>query len=136
MTFPLWKPLLQRYAILAIFRHPLSVARSLQRRDGFSLDKGVDLWRQYNERLLTLCAQEPDVYWCDFDSGPEQVLDVVRRLGERVGLQVNPQALDSYRPKLRTSDAHEEPTSEQVASLYARLQHQLTLSAGASAPDT
>src|SRR5438132_6905958 len=41
LTFPLWKPLLRNYTPVAIFRHPMSVARSLQRRDGFSLEKGV-----------------------------------------------------------------------------------------------
>jgi hypothetical protein len=121
LTFPVWKPLLQRYSILAIFRHPLSVAHSLQRRDGFALEKGIELWRQYNERLLELCAGEEEVYWCDFDAGPEHVVDVVQRLGQRVGLNVDQQVADSYLPKLRTSDAHEEPDSEQTRRIYARL---------------
>jgi hypothetical protein len=132
LTFPLWKPLLQRYSILAIIRHPLSVARSLQRRNGFSLEKGVDLWRQYNERLLMLCDQERQVYWCDFDSGPEHVVEVVQRLGEQVGLSVNQKAVDSYVPELRTSDADEEPPSERIRSLYAKLKRQITQSAGKS----
>jgi len=130
LTFPLWKPLLKRYSILAIFRHPMSVARSLQRRDGYSLEKGIRLWRHYNERLLTLCAQEQEVYWCDFDSGPEQVLQVVQRLGKQVGLTVNQQAVDSYSPQLRTSDAREEPPCEHARSLYAKLKGQFARFAG------
>jgi hypothetical protein len=134
LTFPLWKPLLHRHSILAIFRHPMSVAQSLQRRDGFSLEKGVELWCRYNESLLTLCAQEKEVYWCDFDLGPEHVVEVVQRLGKRVGLNVNQQAADSYRPNLRTSDAREDPASERGRNLYARLKRQITQHAGECVP--
>jgi hypothetical protein len=130
LTFPLWKPLLQRYSILAIFRHPMSVARSLQRRDGFPLEKGLDLWRQYNERLLTLCDQEKEVFWCDFDAGPKHVVEIVQRLGEQVGLTVNQKAVDSYLPELRTSDAQEEPACERIRRLHARLKAQIPCSAG------
>ncbi|MCX5951502.1 MAG: hypothetical protein NT158_10220, partial [Cyanobacteria bacterium] len=34
------------------FRHPLVVAQSLQHRNQYSLDKGLDLWRRYNRKLL------------------------------------------------------------------------------------
>ncbi|MEE4172989.1 MAG: hypothetical protein V2I57_01900 [Xanthomonadales bacterium] len=37
---------------LGIFRHPLPVAKSLQRRDDTSIEAGVALWCAYNERLL------------------------------------------------------------------------------------
>jgi hypothetical protein len=124
LTFPMWKPLLMRYFIVAIFRHPLSVARSLEHRDGFSLEKGLKLWSQYNERLLTLCEQEDNVYWCDFDQGPEHCAEIVRRLGDRVGLSVNEEAVQSYRPDLKNHDAREEPENEGIRKLYARLKSQ------------
>lgn len=55
---PLWQALLERlpahtHYLLAL-RHPLEVARSLQRRDGFSREKALLLWLDHNieaERL-------------------------------------------------------------------------------------
>ena len=38
--------------LTGIFRHPLLVAQSLQRRNGFSIMKGLDLWQVYNQRLI------------------------------------------------------------------------------------
>ena len=38
--------------IFACFRHPVSVAKSLAKRDGFSLAEGVRLAAEYNTRLL------------------------------------------------------------------------------------
>jgi len=37
LTFPLWKSMLRNYRIVAVFRHPMSVAKSLNKRDGFGI---------------------------------------------------------------------------------------------------
>lgn len=44
---------------LGIFRHPLPVAQSLQRRDDTSIETGIGLWCDYNERLLATLATTP-----------------------------------------------------------------------------
>jgi tetratricopeptide (TPR) repeat protein len=53
ITFPLWARCLplQELKILFVVRHPLSVARSLQTRNGMPLEKGFALWREYNDRI-------------------------------------------------------------------------------------
>ena len=38
--------------LIACFRKPSEVAASLQRRNGFSLEKGMKLTRTYNQRLI------------------------------------------------------------------------------------
>ncbi|MGE0431356.1 MAG: sulfotransferase family protein [Planctomycetota bacterium] len=38
--------------LVGSFREPMAVARSLQHRNGFPLATGLDLWLQYNQRLL------------------------------------------------------------------------------------
>ena len=43
ITWKVWEPLINEYCIVGIFRHPLSVAKSLEKRNGFSLDKSLDL---------------------------------------------------------------------------------------------
>lgn len=49
---PLWKSLLAEEDVtvryLLIFRHPMEVAQSLARRDGFSVDKALLLWLDHN----------------------------------------------------------------------------------------
>ncbi len=47
-----WTDTVPDLARLGIFRHPVAVARSLQRRDNTDLETGVALWRAYNKRLL------------------------------------------------------------------------------------
>ena len=47
-----WTDTVPNLARLGIFRHPVAVARSLQRRDDTDLETGVALWRAYNKRLL------------------------------------------------------------------------------------
>jgi hypothetical protein len=121
LTFLLWKPLLCRYYLVAAVRHPMSVARSLQKRDGFDLRKGLDLWCRYNEQLLAICSAERDVCWIDFDQGPEHYLGVLKRLGAAIGLTIPAGAANSYTPGLRTSDALRGPDDERVERLYALL---------------
>ena len=43
-----------RFQYVATFRHPMAVARSLNVRNGMSIDRGLELWRCYNQRLLSL----------------------------------------------------------------------------------
>jgi GT2 family glycosyltransferase len=44
LTLPFWKRLLPRLEFVINLRNPLDVARSLQKRDGFSFEKGMNLW--------------------------------------------------------------------------------------------
>ncbi|HEX6508833.1 MAG TPA: sulfotransferase, partial [Chloroflexota bacterium] len=44
VTLPFWQQLLPRMRYVICLRHPIDSARSLQRRDGLSLEEGIDLW--------------------------------------------------------------------------------------------
>jgi hypothetical protein len=52
LTLPFWQRLLPRMQYLVCVRNPVDVARSLQRRDGFSLIEGIQLWLVYMRRCL------------------------------------------------------------------------------------
>ena len=52
LTIKLYLPHLENPHFINIFRNPLDVARSLQRRDGFTTERGVRLANIYNARLL------------------------------------------------------------------------------------
>ncbi len=47
-----WQKVLPHMQFIGIFRHPSSVARSLQARSGMPLEQGLELWLAYNRRLL------------------------------------------------------------------------------------
>jgi hypothetical protein len=102
------------------------VARSLQHRDGFDLERALDLWRVYNEHLLTICERERDVEWIDFDRSAEGLVQVVQRIARKAGLNYSDQVFESYRPELRTSDARDLPKDERLCSIYRRLQENST----------
>jgi hypothetical protein len=42
------------FQIVGTFRNPMIVALSLQKRNGFSIEKGLQLWAHYNSRILRL----------------------------------------------------------------------------------
>lgn len=52
LTIRLYMPYLENPYFIVCFRNPYEVAKSLQKRNGFSLEKGLALATIYNERLL------------------------------------------------------------------------------------
>jgi len=51
LTIKLWIPYLDNPHFVCCFRDPLEVAKSLQKRNGFSIAKGLGLAGEYNKRL-------------------------------------------------------------------------------------
>jgi hypothetical protein len=52
ITFEYWRRLVpagRRAELVVALRHPLEVARSLEARDGFSIEAGLRLWQRYND---------------------------------------------------------------------------------------
>jgi hypothetical protein len=48
LLLPLWKKYFSyKTVVVTIFRHPVEVAQSLQKRNGFTLEKGLALWEGY-----------------------------------------------------------------------------------------
>jgi len=52
-----WLDTVPSLEMVAIFRHPEEVARSLQARNGFPLLRGMEIWEIYNKRLLEILDQ-------------------------------------------------------------------------------
>jgi len=71
-TLHLWLPLLKNHDvhILASFRHPISVAKSLEYRNKFPFAQGLQLWYQYNQQLLKI-SQDNSVTFVNFDWSKE-----------------------------------------------------------------
>jgi hypothetical protein len=61
LLLPFWRELLERPLCFLIYRDPLSVARSLARRDGLPILVGIALWEHYNRAALAASEGLPRV---------------------------------------------------------------------------
>jgi hypothetical protein len=52
LSLPFWQQLLSGIVYVVCLRHPLEVARSLEQRNGFSVEKSLYLWLVYLEAIL------------------------------------------------------------------------------------
>jgi hypothetical protein len=99
----------------------------LQRRNGFPIERGITLWCQYNERLLTLTRTTPaPIVWVDFDRGLDHLARQVRAVVAHAGLPFLPEARDVYRAPLRRADALTSPVGDTRArTIYEALKKRL-----------
>ena len=81
-----WKPYLPKNLVyVGIFRHPLKVAQSLKKRNGFAYEKSIHLWKQYNEKLLKL-SENSDVFLFNFDWDQSKIFSEFKLLCDKLGL--------------------------------------------------
>jgi hypothetical protein len=86
VLLPFWKSLLANLRFVICVRSPLEVARSLEKRDGFSIGAGVHLWGQYMRAAIQDTEGCPRILtlYEDYFSDP---VDGIRRLVEFCGLR-------------------------------------------------
>jgi GT2 family glycosyltransferase len=123
ITFPLWQPHLRGARIVACLRHPYNVAHSLSKRTGeYGCDwqQGLQLWSEYNSRLLSYTenADPETVYWFDFDAEPEAAETTLNELVQQLGLEAEPSRFNPFLRHHATRPAIEEP---HLAELYNTL---------------
>jgi prefoldin subunit 5 len=118
LTFPMWKPLLGDYRIVACVRHPMSVAESLATREGWPIERGIDLWKAYHERFRQYLDDERDVLWFDFDLPPEQMTRSLGRACRSLGLRFEESALQSFNEFQRHHRHEALPPDARVRDLY------------------
>jgi hypothetical protein len=98
-----WLEAIPDLEMVATFRHPLVVARSLQRRHGSAdLDMWLDLWLAYNQRLLSL-VRERAFPLVDFDLPDGDHESRLRGLVDELGLPDPQGAAGFFEGSLRTS---------------------------------
>lgn len=89
--------------IAAIFRHPLKVAESLKIRNNFNYEKSINLWKNYNEKLLKILDSYPG-FLLNFDWPKEKLLDDVFKILKKLGLLSETELSDWYSEELFHSD--------------------------------
>lgn len=96
LTLDVWLHALQRpVMVLASFRHPTAVARSLATRDKIPLAHGYALWVHYNSILLRALDHLPHML-IRFDVDPSVLVSEVTALCEKTGLRVEPERIASW----------------------------------------
>lgn len=109
-----WKEILPLASYVGTFRHPSEVASSLYQRDHIPIDEGLNLWAQYNQRLIQLYRQDPFPI-IEFKPGPGY-RDSVYQVAIKLGLKPSFDAINTFvddnlnhggQPDAQTSDLYE-----------------------------
>ncbi len=88
LTLPFWQDGIRNLHTVAIFRHPMSVALSLYRREQMPIRQGLDLWISYNQRLLAAHAERPFPILC-FDLEPDAYVQQLETVIEQLNRQLD-----------------------------------------------
>jgi hypothetical protein len=67
LLLPYWRRIVTPLAAVFVWRDPLAVARSLEKRNGFNLFHGVALWERYNQEALS-GMKDMDVFATSYES--------------------------------------------------------------------
>jgi hypothetical protein len=118
LTFPRWLPHLKEFRIVGCLRNPLNVAKSLNIRQSISLERGLELWTAYNERLLDQLNTFSESVVIDFDASPDALNDSLVAVAEFLELPRPWAALQSFNQFLRHHSATEPLTNQNCKSLY------------------
>jgi len=127
LTLAFWRSVLSPLRVVVCVRHPVEVADSLTSRGASSQAFGLDLWLEYNRRLLqeTSASERVVTHYASYFRDPHTE---VRRVGAFLGLVASEQdvgaAAAAIEGSLRHNRAHEDATVElddTVAEVYAGL---------------
>ncbi|MEB3255353.1 MAG: hypothetical protein VKJ05_03080 [Synechococcaceae cyanobacterium] len=123
LTLEGWLEVLPQLEPVGIFRHPLPVARSLQRRNGFPIEQGVALWLAYNRRLLAWQRQRPFPL-IEFDPDPARVRQGLAAVVAALDLPQRRQAEEAsfFTPQRNPAAPPEAALEGEAAAIYAELQ--------------
>lgn len=84
LTLSFWRPLLPLPRFVICLRNPIEVARSLQARDGFSLEKSIDLWMRYMTDAVRATGHAP-VLFVSYDDLVERTDDEIQTICDFIG---------------------------------------------------
>ncbi len=124
ILFPLWKEALEEMGIeltvVFVVRCPLDVARSLEKRDGFTTDKGLGIWFNYNLCGLRSLEGVPAVV-VSYDRFLSNWKEEVARLNSALDIvsEDNDSIYNKVKPAIRLDLRHSASTLEELKRLNA-----------------
>jgi hypothetical protein len=115
-----WMEVLHSINLIGIFRNPRFTAQSLQSRDGFSIERGLDLWFRYNERLLSYYDKYkfPII---SFDTDENIFRNKLAQLIKKIGLSALGRKLNFFDPSLRGTERRHIELPVHVWEVYEKL---------------
>ena len=102
MTLGGWLEKLPKMQIVGIFRNPWLVAKSLALRNGFTMEKGYDLWFWYNQQILNY-HQRLNFPIVSFDDPAEVLHTKMASLFGSLNLPTSAEKLTFFDESLRTA---------------------------------
>ena len=87
LTLPFWIDGIQNIQLVATYRNPLSVSKSLNKAWGTTIDEGLELWYNYNSKIMEYFKQSPFPIIC-FDSPHDEYLNTILRLSKYLMIRI------------------------------------------------
>ncbi len=105
LTLPFWQKLLPDAHHILVIRHPLEVAKSLHKRNFFSLVNGLNLWKQYNEHWLQAAQHSKNciVHYEALLFNAEQEL---QRVMKKLGLELSADEWENAKSVIKPNMKH------------------------------
>lgn len=122
-TFPFWKAGLANFRLVGTYRHPISVAKSLNHRNNLTIEEGLGLWYTYNKQLVEL-INTYNFPLISFDVDRTQYLASVEYVVNYLGLPISTTPFQDsfFTNELRTQNHSSEINLPiHVAKLYSEL---------------
>ncbi|AQA19985.1 hypothetical protein BST95_18760 [Halioglobus japonicus] len=120
LTLEGWQSLFPHMQYIGIFRHPMVVAQSLHNRSELPMATGLELWLQYNRRLLRAYRKQPFPILC-FDEAQDIFQEKLRNVLCDLGLDAGEGAF--YEQQLKSAQGGEgTPLPWNIRRLYRKLQ--------------
>ena len=101
-----WLDAIPDAQIVGSFRHPVAAARSLQERNQFPLEKGMELWLHYNRLLLDVCEKQY-VPLISFDSSADDYQEQLNGILDFIGISQSEDTNSFFEPDLRRNSISE-----------------------------
>jgi hypothetical protein len=120
LTLEGWQRLVPDLQPVGIFRHPLRVAQSLEKRNRFGVEKSLSLWKTYNSRLVEFHRQDPFPV-VSFDEEAAVLETKLRQAGEMIGLKETATDEPFFTDELRFAQAEGGALPADVEALYEEL---------------
>lgn len=79
LTFPFWKQHLEVPVIVAVYRNPLEIARSLKTRNEFSFSHSMALWEYYATGMANAVKNTPTI-WVSHQDMLSKPVETVKKL--------------------------------------------------------
>lgn len=115
-----WLEVIPNPEFVGIFRNPASVVHSLQKRNGFTIEKSLELWKIYNQRLLQL-HNKYDFPLIEFHQDISLLTYKLNELVQILNLPSRQFKLSFFEEKLRSNESQHFTIPDEINSLYKAL---------------